>query len=144
LKLPSGTQRLHYRGFMRSIAPIDHLEVVRNGEVVATIALAGDRTSAEVEGDVDVARSGWLLLRAWNDAATPEVFDIYPYATTNPVFVSLGDEAVRSADDAAYFQSWIDDLIAAADADTGYNTPAEKSATLEQMRSARQVFEARR
>jgi hypothetical protein len=137
-------QTLHYRGFLRSIVPVDHLEVVRDGEVVATIELSGERTRVDFEGEVDVEHSGWLLLRAWNDESAPEVFDIYPYATVNPIYVTVGGASPRSAEDAAYFLSWIDDLEAAADADAGYNTPAEKSATLDQIRAARAVFEARR
>jgi hypothetical protein len=141
LALPAGVQRVHYRGFMRSIVPVDHVELVRNGEVVATIDLAGERTSADIEGDVEVDRSGWLLLRAWNDGASPEVFDIYPWATTNPVYLTLGGAPPRSPEDARYFRDWIADLEAGAEADTSYNTPAERAAILEQIRSARAAFE---
>jgi hypothetical protein len=139
--LPAGMQRVHYRGFMRSIVPVDHLELVRNGEVVAAIELTGDRTSADIEGDVEFDRSSWLLLRAWNEAPTPEVFDLYPYATTNPVYFALGDERVRSPGDARWFLDWIADVEAAAAADTGYNSPAERAATLDQIRTARAIFE---
>ena len=34
-------------------------------------------------------RRGWVLLRAWNDGADPQVLDIYPYATTSPVYLEL-------------------------------------------------------
>ena len=34
-------------------------------------------------------RSGWILLRAWNEDADPLVFDLYPYATTSPIYVDV-------------------------------------------------------
>jgi hypothetical protein len=136
-----GPGSLRYRGFMRSITPIDHLELVRNGEVVENVPLSGDRTSADVEGEVAFDRSGWLVLRAWSEAATPEVFDLYPFGTTNPVYVRLGDGAMRSAADADYFLAWIDDLLASAEGSTAYNTAQEKAATLAQIREARAAYE---
>ena len=115
LELPPARIACTIVASMRSIAPIDHVEVVRNGEVVANATLAADHACRpRSKATSTSSTSGWLLLRAWNDSATPEIFDIYPYATTNPVYVSVGDEPVRSSADAAYFLSWIDDLIAAA------------------------------
>ena len=46
------------------------------------------------------------------DAQHP-ILDAYPYATTSPIYVRVGDEAVKSHEDAAYFVAWIDRLIAA-------------------------------
>src|SRR5438876_12381770 len=42
----AGSHRLSARVAMRSNVPLDHLEVIGNGKVVATIALRGDRTRA--------------------------------------------------------------------------------------------------
>src|SRR5262249_15499890 len=121
---------LRYKGFLRSMIPVDHLEVVMNGKVIRTIHPAKDRTSADFEGAITVAGNGWLLVRAWNDGATPEVFDIYPYATTNPVFFHTDGQAAHCGPDADYFLKWLDHLESAASAHQGYNTAAERAATL--------------
>ena len=42
LALPAGRHALEARVSLRSIVPVDRLEIVRNGEVVATLPLAGD------------------------------------------------------------------------------------------------------
>ena len=112
-----------------------------NGKVVKTIALDGDRTAADFAEQITVDRSGWIVLRAWNDHATPDVFDLYPYASTNPVFVTVGSEPIRSREDAAFFLKWIDKVHAAAAANRDYNTQAERDAVLKHIDDARKVFE---
>ena len=67
---------------------VEHLELVHNGKVVKTFALAAIAARFDGAGDIELD-GGWLLLRAWNDGADPHVLDLYPYATTNPVW--LGD-----------------------------------------------------
>ena len=52
---------------MRSPVPIDHLEVVYNGRVVASHRFGKDRKRVDFDGEVTVRDSGWILLRAWNE-----------------------------------------------------------------------------
>ena len=72
------------------------------------------------------------------------VLDPYPYATTSPIYVTVGGEAVRSADDAKYFLRWIDRLEAAARANKDWNNDQERARTLELMERARKEFEGRK
>jgi len=129
-----------YKVALRSMVPVDHLELVVNGEVVKAFELGADRTTFDGEGTVALPPGGWVLLRAWNDNAHPDILDIYPYATTNPVWVE--DEVVPDARDAAYFVAWIDRIIAAADARTDWNTTDEKRGTLDYLRQARATYAA--
>ena len=55
-----------------------------------------------------VTTSGWIVLRAWNDGADPHVLDIYPYATTSPVYLQLPGGLPPDPEDAAYFAAWLD------------------------------------
>jgi hypothetical protein len=84
------------------------------------------------------------LVRAWDDAARPEIFDIYPYATTNAFFFHTGGAALHCGKDAEFFLTWIDRLEAAAAANTDYNTDEERTATLGQIRAARTIMSERR
>jgi hypothetical protein len=136
--------KLNVHGFMRSIVPMDHLELMARGKVVREIALEGDRTSADFDEPVEVAEPGWLLLRAWNEHSSPDILDIYPYATTNPVFFTQRGAATHCGDDADYFIAWIDRLAAGARNHPDFNTEAERRTTLEQIAAARKVFEQRR
>jgi TolB protein len=129
-----------YHAALRSFAPIEHLELVYNGKVVATHKLDGAHVQADVSGSVALDGSGWLLLRAWSKDAHPLVLDIYPYATTSPVYVTLGGKPARSASDAAYFVRWLDRVIETSAARNDYNSVAEKTGTLDYLKAARAVY----
>ena len=141
LQLPAGKHDLKYSVSMRSIVPVDHLEIVYNGKVLRELELAGKRTSADLTGTIPVEASGWLVLRAWDEKSADPVLDIYPYASTSPVYVTVDQKPVRSAEDAAYFRTWIDRVIEAAEKHPDYNTEEEKSETLRQLKEARAKFE---
>jgi TolB protein len=143
LTLPAAGRELTARVTLRSIVPVDHLEIVRNGEVIAELPLSGDRTSASVTIRLPAESSGWYLLRARGDRTAYPVLDVYPYATTSPIYVLVGARPIRSAVDAQYFLAWIARLEAAARAHTGWNSEAEKTQVLVTMRQARAEFERR-
>jgi dipeptidyl aminopeptidase/acylaminoacyl peptidase len=140
-EVAGGEGGLRYRGWLRSIVPVQHLEVVMNGKVVRRIRPADDRTRADFEGALP-AESGWVLLRAWNESASPEIFDTYPYATTNPVFIEA--PGAGPACDTEYFLAWIDRIGVAAAVHPDYGTDEERARVLEDIRKAREWFEARR
>jgi TolB protein len=140
--LPAIASGLPIKVAMRSPVPVDHLELVQNGRVIRTFELSGDRRSHDEGGTIDLTEGGWILLRAWNDEAHPQVFDLYPYATTNPVYVD-SPKAPPAPEDAAYFVAWMDRVIEAADARGGWNDEAERRATLDYLNAARDVFRAR-
>jgi hypothetical protein len=128
---------------LRSSVPIDHLELVRNGEVVDTIALAGDRTTGIVTLQVPVDRSGWLLLRARSDRAIYPVLDLYPYATTSPIYLTVGGRPARSKVDAEFFLAWIDRMRGAVEAHREWNSEAERAEVFETLARARAEYERR-
>ena len=140
IKLSVGSHRLSARVGLRSNVPVDHLEIVGNGRVVATISLRGDRMSATDTVSIPVAASGWYVLRAYSDRAETPVLDLYPFASTSPIYVRVGDQPVRSADDAEFFVRWIKRMEAFARASTAWNTPAEQASVLRTLAQARAVF----
>jgi hypothetical protein len=135
------SKRASYRVALRSIVPVDHLELVSNGEVVKRFDLTGGRMKFDAEGTLDLPQGGWLLLRAWNDDANPLLLDLYPYATTNPVW--LKGPAPDAHADAAYFIAWLDRVIEAAAARDDYNDASEKDATLAYLREAQSLIRKR-
>jgi len=146
---PGGTLQVdasgkaRYRIALRSPVPVGHLELVMNGQVVRTFKLGNVRQQIDATGELPLARSGWLVLRAWNDTADPQVLDIYPYATTSPVYVQAAQPAPDARQDAQYFVTWLDRVIEAASARTDYNDDAEKRETLEYLQEARAAYAAR-
>jgi hypothetical protein len=132
---------LHYRIALRSFVPVDHLELVQNGKVVKSLRLRGDRRRFDAEGELQASTSGWVVLRAWNDRANPLVLDIYPYATTSPVYLDLPGGLPPDPLDAAYFGAWLNRVIADTERRTDFRDEAERNATLDYLRSAQRRFE---
>src|SRR5271170_4503129 len=135
-------QEVRFTAEMHSIVPIDHLQIVCNGKVARELAMDSDsgRTSAQVAGSISLDTGGWCVLRAFSDKAEYPILDLYPYATTSPVYVSVAGAPVRSTADAAYFVAWIDRLISAARTNTSWNTDAEKESVLSMLQEARTKY----
>jgi TolB protein len=133
-------QEMPFKVGMRSIVPVDHLQVVCNGKVAREIELKGDRQSADATGSIPLDGSGWCVLRAFSDKAEYPILDLYPYATTSPVYVSVAGAPVRSPADAAYFVAWVDRLIAAARSNANWNTEAERQGVLALLEEARKKY----
>ncbi|MGH7498589.1 MAG: CehA/McbA family metallohydrolase [Gemmatimonadales bacterium] len=144
LSLPAGDHEVTARVRLRSNVAIDHLEIVGNGEIVREIPLTGDRKSAAVTVELPVGRSGWYLLRARSDRAMYPVLDLYPYATTSAVYVTVGGEPVRSPEDADYFVRWIDRLAEGVRTNPSFNTEEERAHTLKLLEDARTEFVRRK
>jgi hypothetical protein len=132
-----------FRITLRSIVPVDHLEILSDAGVVAAIALAGDRTRADTTISLPVDASAWFALRAWSDQPADPILDLYPFAHTSPIYVIVGGKPIRSREAARYFLAWIDRLEDGARAHTGWNTTDERDQVMEHIRKARTVFEAR-
>jgi TolB protein len=139
IQLPAAG-RLTARVSVRSSVPIDHVELIGDGRVVATVPLSADRMSATGTVPLRVTRSGWYLARAWSERATLPVLDLYPFGSTSPIYVRVGGKPVRSAGDAEFFVQWIDRMVQEADANDAWNTPGEREHVLQLLARARAVY----
>ncbi|MEX0645112.1 MAG: CehA/McbA family metallohydrolase [Parvularculaceae bacterium] len=144
IKLAKGAHKAKVQVRMASIAAVDALEIVVNGKIAATIPLKEEGRAAEYAGEIELSASGWIALRASSEKSSPEVFDLYPFAVTSPIYVTVGGKPARSREDADYFIAWIDRIAEFAKASEDYNTPAEKNAVLDHIARARREFERRR
>ena len=125
---------------LRAPFPVDRLELVQNGRVVKHFRLTGERTAFDWTGNVKLAPDGWVVLRAYNEKANPWVLDLYPYATTSPLYFESPPPPAPG--DAAYFVAWMDRVVEAANARGGWNSEQEKADTLAYLNAAREKFRA--
>jgi hypothetical protein len=132
-----------FHASLRSIVPIDHLEVVCNGKVIRDIQLAGDHTVADPSGTIPINSTGWCVLRAWNEKPTYPILDIYPYGTTSPIYINVRGATQQSPEDARYFLTWVDHIIARTEKMTDWNFDSERTAVLNDLRRARAAFAAK-
>ncbi len=141
LKFDGEQRAVPFRAKLRSIVPVDHLEVVCSGRAARTLKIEGSRDSAEIAGTLPFKESGWCVLRASSDRDEYPVLDKYVYATTSPIYVTIGAKAPRSPDDAKYFAAWIDRTIDVTSHYPDWNSPAEKDYVLKRLLEAKSIYE---
>ncbi len=136
LKLDAPQEAVPFVAKLRSFVPVDHLDVVCNGKVAQNLTLEGVRDAADRTGTVPLKESGWCLLRAWSDKSEYPVMDNYAYATTSPVYVTIGGKRAYSKDDADYFKAWIDRTIEITNKYPDWNSAEEKQTVMKKLRDA--------
>jgi TolB protein len=141
LNLKAPQDKVPFTARLRSVVPVDELEVVCNGKVVKSLNLEGKRDTADIEGTLPIAESGWCLLRAWSEKAEYPVMDNYAYATTSPVYVTVADQKPRSPADAKYFALWIQRTIEVTEKYPDWNSAAEKGLVMNRLREAKKLYE---
>lgn len=140
LRLSSSEHEVKFKAWMRSIVPVDHVQIVCNGKVLQELKLSRNRESADENAGIPISQSGWCLLRAWSDKAEHPILDDYVYATTGPIYIRIAGTTQRSPEDAAFFVAWIDRLIAFTQKNQDWNTEAEKATVLKTLRDAKDVY----
>jgi TolB protein len=149
-----------FRVKLRSIVPLNHFEIVCNGKTVKKLALpppeariprgskaGGDfygtrfAEASDEGGTVPLQGSGWCVLRASSDKAEYPVLDNYVYATTSPIYVTIGGKPPRSTEDAKYFVAWIKRVEDVTSHYPDWNSAGEKEGVLKQLARAKEVFE---
>ncbi len=128
---------------LRSIVPVEHVQLVGNGEVVAEIPMSAERTSADATVKLAVKKSGWYVLRAFTEQGRHPILDFHVSGTTSPIYVTVAGKPPRSKVDAEFFLAWIDKMEAASKDHPDYNAPAEREAILRSLDEARAVFRER-
>lgn len=94
-----------------SHAPFDRLELIVNGDVVATAPATDGGTTAALRYELAVVESCWVAARA-SGSESRLVYGGPVYAHTSPIYVTVGGSPVANAEDAAYFVEWTERLIA--------------------------------
>jgi len=141
LKFAAARARVVFSVHLRSIVAVDHLDLVCNGKVVRAFIARTPADRLDVEGDIPLNTSGWCVLRASTDSARDEVMDNYVYATTSPIYISIGGAAPRSPEDAKYFAAWMDRLTEATSGYPDWNNAAEKRGVLERIAQAKALYQ---
>ena len=139
--IPAGGGVVDVQAQVRSIVPLQKVTLFFNGQTVEDIPLNADRRAADFRKTLRAGGSGWFHVRA--EGAPAERFPLdtgYPQAFTNPVWVIVGNAAVRDRASAEYALKWIDRLQALADAWPGWRSQKEKDHVYAQFEEARQVY----
>ncbi|MDB5391150.1 MAG: hypothetical protein JWM11_6796 [Planctomycetaceae bacterium] len=97
------------RGLATSQFPMEKVELVYNGQVIAAATLATDKLSAKLESAIKLERSGWLSFRVSGPGHADHSVSTLD-AHTSPIYVTVAGKPTGSREDATYFLKWIDRL----------------------------------
>jgi len=121
---------LNVRAQAQSREPIELVEVIANGRIVASAA------GQQLECEIKPQNYTWLAARCiLKTAITVRL------AHTSPIFLTNENERWDAAEDRSYFRKWIDDLIANTEADLKrFDTVEQKDEVLAIYRTARNDY----
>ena len=101
--------------------PLDRLEIVYNGRVVASAAPGDDRRRIRLSATVKVEADGWIAARCDGPDKLWHIWQMRPAAHTSPVYL-VGSGTTERTPDLAYLQTiveggltWFDTLATRAD-----------------------------
>ncbi|MEX0750615.1 MAG: CehA/McbA family metallohydrolase, partial [Dehalococcoidia bacterium] len=124
-----------------SYVPIERLELIVNGEVVAAAMAEEAGQRAILAHEFKPAASCWVAARAIGPAHRLAL-DTHVFAHTSPVYVSVDDQPVRDAESAEYFVDWIERLIALAARRAKYPDEASRDRVAALFREGQSYYRA--
>ena len=110
IRLAKEPARVRVSARVRTQVPVEKVEVVVNGKVVASRDASG-RNEISLDEDIPVERSSWIALRAYGPWQRLVLNDLQTFAHTSPVYVYLGDNPIGSSEDLRFYIDWIGKLI---------------------------------
>jgi hypothetical protein len=124
LSLPESGGSVHVTATATCAMPINKLEIVFNGKVIAQASSAEGSKLLVIDEAIDLPGSGWIAARAISDHVAWHVWPVNFAAHTSPVYVKAGSTDVFDAGLGSYLITtmqggveWLDTLATRADAE---------------------------
>jgi hypothetical protein len=124
LSLPESGGSVHVTATATCAMPINKLEIVFNGRVIAQVSSADGAKVLAIDEAIDLPGSGWIAARAVSDHVAWHVWPVNFAAHTSPVYVKAGRSDVFDAALGEYLITtmqggveWLDTLATRADAE---------------------------
>lgn len=124
-----------------SHVPMDRIELIVNGAVVATADATDGGRHAALSHQMTVAESCWIALRA-QGPGHPLVLDAALFAHTSPIYVAVPGAPIPSAADAAYFLDWIDRLIILVETKGRFPSDEDRDGVIALFKKGRSHYES--
>jgi hypothetical protein len=126
---------------LRSIQPVDSLEVISDANVIEKIDLKNRAAAPMLEESIvlnfEPQRSGWVAVRAIFTGPDGHLRQ----AHTSPVYITVDGKPTASKTDAEYMIRWLDRLLQVAEKPGRYKTSEERSQVKAICRQARQKYQ---
>lgn len=133
-------QVLRVEGKATSAVPIERMDLVVNGEVVASSEPDTGGRQAFISHELQADASCWIAVRC-SGARNELVLDPDgAFAHTSPVYVVVASAPLSQRDDAAYFVEWIERLIAVTESRARFPSDAARDAVIALFREGQQYY----
>lgn len=123
-----------------SFVPMEKIEIVVNGDVVATAAAASGGLSARLSQRVELTEGSWIAARVRGPFHRYLVNDTYLYAHSSPVYCTVDGRKVRRKQDGEFFVAWIDKLIGSANQRGRYASEAQRQEVIKLFRRGQDYY----
>ncbi len=123
----------------RSLVSMSSLEIVRNGEVVASAT--GPARQLRLEHEARIDSPAWIAARVDGEFHPLVVNDFRLYAHTTPVWLNVGGRRYRDPAAARFFVGWIDRLIARVEERGRFERPAQRDEVVRLFKRARAFYQ---
>jgi TolB protein len=135
----SGLPSVHVKADVTSIAPVDSLQIIVNGDIVKTVARTGaDSGKVAFDGQVPVPEGGWVAARVLGPPSK-YLGDDYAFAHTGPVYVVRGGKRYVRASDVEFLSQTVDAIWARAER-SRWRSSAERDQFRAVLDSAKAVY----
>jgi hypothetical protein len=125
IRLAKGPARVRVSARVHTQVPVEKVEVIVNGKVVASRDASG-RNEISLDEDIPVERSCWIALRAYGPWQRLVLNDLQTFAHSSPVYVHLGDDPIGSREDLRFYIDWIGKLIDRVQTHSRFSTEARR------------------
>ena len=142
-------QDMSVKAEVRSRIPVEKLEIVQGGEIVAVKENPDASRNLTLETTLNAEKSSWIAARAYSAEILPYqtswyvVRDGIPLmAHTSPVYVEVDGQPTRSSEDAAFFMGWIDESLDWVKDTARIPDPEQRLEMIDLFESARKIYAA--
>ncbi len=136
-ELRSG-EELRVEASVESLVALDALEIVVNGNVVASAD--GPSKKLTVAHELRLDEGSWIAARARGPFDPLLVNDDNAFAHSSPVYCQVDGRSVRNSDDARFFIAWIDKLIERAEESKRFADEMQRRETVELFQKAQDYY----
>jgi hypothetical protein len=124
---------------VRTQTPLESVQVIVNGRPAHSEATAG-KTTFDIKHKLRVDRSSWIAVRALGPPHRLILNDTGAYAHTSPVYVAVGRQPIRIAEDVKFYRDWVERLIDRTETRGRFKKPEDKAEVLTLFRKALEFY----
>ena len=133
-------QVLRVEGVATSAVPIARLDLIVNGDVVASAEAGDGGRQAFISHDLHLGGSCWIALRCSGPKNEAVLDPDGAFAHTSPVYIAVAEAPLARHADAAYFIEWIERLIATTESRARFPSDAARDAVIAVFREGQAYY----